>query len=403
MPTYRIDLAYDGSGFHGYARQPGVRTVQGELEEALFRLTGPVDTFVAGRTDRGVHASGQVVSFSVAEAVDPARVQQSLNRQLGPEIAVLGCSETSADFHARFSATSRRYEYRIVNRVAPDPFRAGTSWHIAEPLDVAAMNRAAACFVGEHDFAAFCRKAKGRSTVRRVLRAGWERRSDVVAFEVEASAFCHQMVRSLVALCVAVGRGRVAAAEVPDILRSADRNAAEGAAPPNGLTLVAVGYANRTRRGIPPGLPPSIEGDDNAPMTLAEAAQRWAETWQRAWEALDSESIVALYGVDALLSTEPFREPYQGRAGVRSYVARVFGEEENPQVHVGVPIVDGERAAVTWWASLGESGTDVSLAGTSVLRFDADGLVAEQWDSFNLARGRRRPPSNWGPFAVPIP
>lgn len=242
VPTYRIDVAYDGSRFHGYARQPGVRTIQGELEAALYRLTGPVDTFVAGRTDRGVHASGQVISFRVPVAADPIRIQQSLNRQLGPEIAILGCFEAPEGFHARFSATSRRYSYRILNRGAPDPFLAATSWHVSDPLDVGAMNRAAACFVGEHDFAAFCRKAEGASTVRRVHHARWQRRGDVAAFDVEASAFCHQMVRSLVALCVAVGKGRVDPADVPAIMESANRNTAQGAAPPHGLTLVEVRY-----------------------------------------------------------------------------------------------------------------------------------------------------------------
>lgn len=242
MPTYRLDIAYDGSGFYGYARQPGVRTVQGDLEEALFRMTGPVETVVAGRTDRGVHAAGQVVSFGIAEAIDPDGVQRSLNRQLGPEIAVLTLSEAAGDFDARFSATSRVYRYRVLNREAPDPFLAATSWHVPHRLNVEAMSAAASDFVGEHDFAAFCRKAEGRSTVRRVLGAEWFRRGDVVDFDIEGSSFCHQMVRSLVALCVAVSRGQVEMAEVPAIIASGDRNAAKGAAPRHGLTLVEVRY-----------------------------------------------------------------------------------------------------------------------------------------------------------------
>ena len=247
MPTYRLDIAYNGSGFHGYARQPGVRTVQGDLEEALFRVTGPVDTVVAGRTDRGVHASGQVVSFRVDEAIEPDEVQRSLNRQLGPEIAVLALSEAAVDFDARFNATSRVYRYRVLNGQAPDPFLAATSWHVPHRLTVEAMSAAASGFVGEHDFAAFCRKADGRSTVRRVLGADWFRRGDLVEFDIEGSAFCHQMVRSLVALCVAVGRGRVDAAEVPAIIESGDRNSARGAAPPQGLTLVEVRYLDVER------------------------------------------------------------------------------------------------------------------------------------------------------------
>lgn len=134
-------------------------------------------------------------------------------------------------------------------------------------------------------------------------------------------------------------------------------------------------------------------------MDLRTAAQRWADTWQRGWQALEAEPILALYADDALLSTAPFREPYLGRDGIRSYVERVFGEEEDPSVWVGAPIVDGDRAAISWWASLREEGADATLAGTSVLRFDADGLVVEQWDTWNAADERREPPKNWSPFA----
>ena len=137
-------------------------------------------------------------------------------------------------------------------------------------------------------------------------------------------------------------------------------------------------------------------------MRTAERAARWAATWKRAWEALDADTIVGLYAPDALLSTEPFREPYVGRDGVRAYVGRVFGEEEDPQVHVGAPIVEGVRAAVPWWGSLREDGVDTTLAGVSILRFDDAGLVTEQWDAWNVVRERRPPPEAWGPFAAPI-
>jgi hypothetical protein len=133
-------------------------------------------------------------------------------------------------------------------------------------------------------------------------------------------------------------------------------------------------------------------------MNAEEAARRWAETWKAGWERLDPERIIALYDADALLSTEPFREPYVGQDGVRDYVARVFGEEDDPHVDVGAPIVDRDRAAVSWWASLREDGADTTLAGTSVLRFNAEGLVVEQWDAWNVVRQRRNPPDDWGPF-----
>lgn len=129
----------------------------------------------------------------------------------------------------------------------------------------------------------------------------------------------------------------------------------------------------------------------------ADAARRWAAAWKQGWEALDPEPILAQYAAGALLSTEPFRQPYRGLDGVRAYVSRVLGEEEAPRVWMGEPIIDGDRASVSWWASLREDGADATLAGTSVLRFDADGLVIEQWDAWSRADGRREPPG-WSPF-----
>jgi len=241
--TYRIDFAYDGSGFHGYARQPNVRTVQGELEDALFKLTGEVETTVAGRTDKGVHAAAQVVSFESGDPLDCARVLRSLNLQLAPEIAVRSVAQAADAFSARFSATGRAYTYLVLNRETPDPFLAKTSWHYETPLDVAVMNTGMAALIGEHDFAAFCRKARDRSTVRRLDSAEWsDRGAGLLAFDVAASSFCHQMVRSLVALSVEIGRGRVAPSAVPGILQSGDRQSAKGAAPAHGLTLVRVTY-----------------------------------------------------------------------------------------------------------------------------------------------------------------
>ena len=134
-------------------------------------------------------------------------------------------------------------------------------------------------------------------------------------------------------------------------------------------------------------------------MSPAEAAAAWADAWHRGWEALDPEPIIARYASDALLSTEPFREPYRGIDGVRAYVTGVLGEEEAPRVWMSLPIVEGDRAAISWWASLREEGVETTLAGTSVLRFDADGLVVEQWDAWNQHAGRRDPPEAWGPFA----
>jgi ketosteroid isomerase-like protein len=128
----------------------------------------------------------------------------------------------------------------------------------------------------------------------------------------------------------------------------------------------------------------------------SEAARRWAEVWKSAWEAKDTEAIVALYHPDVVFSTQPFRNPYLRRPGVREYVSQAFAEEESPRVWVGEPIVDGDRASIEWWAALTENRIEITLAGTSVLRFDADGLVVEQRDAWNQADGRREPPDGWG-------
>ena len=242
MPTYRMDLAYDGTDFHGYARQDNVRTVQGDLETALFRRTGEIKTVVAGRTDRGVHASDQVVSFSVDEPLDVDALQRSLNRQLAPEVAVYSIVEVPNDFHARFSATGRRYRYRIWNAPVLDPLAARTAWHVTDPLDVPAMDLAVGDLVGVHDFASFCRRHQGRSTMRELREATWERSGDVVELSIAANAFCHQMVRSIVAISVEVGTGAFEPSDVREILETRDRAVAKGCAPPWGLTLTAVEY-----------------------------------------------------------------------------------------------------------------------------------------------------------------
>ena len=242
MPTYRLDLAYDGTDFHGYARQSNVRTVQRELEEALVHHIGLMETFVAGRTDAGVHASAQVISFTAPRELDVDQVMRSLNSQLADEIAVTGLRRVDDDFHARFSAVTRAYRYQIVNRPVHDPLRARSSWHVKAPLDLDAMNEGSVLLVGEHDFASFCRKTEDASTVREILWAGWRATGDATEFSIAANSFCHQMVRSIVAVLVEVGRSRLAPSEVKAILVAGDRNAARGAAPPQGLTLVGVSY-----------------------------------------------------------------------------------------------------------------------------------------------------------------
>lgn len=243
MPTLRLDLAYDGSGFRGYARQDGLATVQGALESALQTVLGTtVETAVAGRTDAGVHARGQVVSVEVDEPVEPERLARSLNGIVGPEIAVMKVTVVEPGFNARFSARWRRYRYSLAIGTAPDPLTRGFEWHVGPGLDQPAMERAAVSFAGEHDFSSFCRSVEGRSNVRLVEKATWESTSDRLHFWIEANAFCHQMVRSLVGLCYDVGRGFTPVDTVPGIIEARDRSGVATVAPPHGLTLWEVGY-----------------------------------------------------------------------------------------------------------------------------------------------------------------
>ncbi len=243
MYTYRLDLSYDGRGFHGYARQRDVRTVQGDLEAALVRILEPVTTEVAGRTDAGVHARHQVVSFETELKVDGDRLARSLTALLGPELVVYRCQPAPTGFSARFDALRRTYRYRILNRPFPDPLRRNIVWHVKAPLNVAAMNRAVQFLEGEHDFASFCRRAEGRSTIRTVVSAEWSvRPRGVVRLEIAGKAFCHQMVRSITAYCVEVGKGRLHPDDTPKVIAARNRNAARGAAPPHGLVLWRVDY-----------------------------------------------------------------------------------------------------------------------------------------------------------------
>lgn len=265
----RATVAYDGSSFFGFAAQPGLRTVAGVLGGAIERaLRVPVTITGAGRTDRGVHAWGQVISFDAPSVgLDVRRLQRSVNRMLAPAVVMREIAETSDDFDARFSAVSRRYRYTVLNRPLPDPFLASTSWHVAEPLDVAALRLASDPLLGEHDFSSFCRRPKGGrddgvSLVRRVTDTSWLVLDDgILRFEIEASAFCHQMVRSIVGTLVEMGRagnrragGRgPRAGEMLAIVRACDRAAAGPVAPPHGLCLWQVGYraseANRASGG----------------------------------------------------------------------------------------------------------------------------------------------------------
>ncbi len=251
---YRLDLSYDGTGFRGFARQPTVRTVQGELEKALaVALREEVITTCAGRTDAGVHARRQVVSMSLTRPIDDrSAVVRSLNRLLPADLAVNGLGPVPHGWSARFSALRRTYRYRVRTHPVRDPLTRHLVWHLGRTLDLPAMNEAAAHLVGEHDFASFCRASPGRSTRREVLRASWTECSPAeLRFEITASAFCHQMVRSLVGWCVEVGLRRRSASETPGVLAARSRQAAGRVAPPGGLILWEVGYEPRSPVGEP--------------------------------------------------------------------------------------------------------------------------------------------------------
>lgn len=247
--TVRMTVAYDGSSFHGFAENPGVETVQGALRTAVERVVRqPIALYGAGRTDAGVHAWGQVVSATIPAGVDLDDLARRVNKLCGPRLAVREISVAPEGFHARFSATSRTYRYHVWNDPAPHPLMAGQSWHIARPLRLWAMQAAGDPLIGEHDFTSFCRRPDGDragevSLVRRLRSISWSAvDAPLLRCEITATAFCHQMVRSLVGTMVEVGLGRRTPAEVGAILRARDRSAAPTVAPPHGLVLWAVGY-----------------------------------------------------------------------------------------------------------------------------------------------------------------
>ncbi len=215
--------------------------VAGALERHLRHT---VELTCAGRTDAGVHAWGQVVTFDARVDADPATLQRSLNRALRPAVVVRSACEVPPTFDARRSATGRRYRYSIRNHPVADPFTAGTAWHVPGPLDLAAMRLGCDALLGEHDFSSFCRRpAQEVSLVRVVRNASWfDLGEGMLRFEIEASSFCHQMVRSVVGTLVEVGTGRRRAGDMMGIIRAGRRSAAGGMAPAHGLCLWAVSY-----------------------------------------------------------------------------------------------------------------------------------------------------------------
>ena len=253
----RLDLAYDGTAFHGWATQPGLRTVQGDVERALGTVlrVPAVPVTCAGRTDTGVHARGQVVHLDVERDVLTAAAGRSdlppaeslvrrLNGVLDDDVRVHRAREVPAAFDARFGALWRRYCYRIADEPAlVDPLTRGAVLTWPRPLDLDAMNGAAVRLLGEHDFAAFCRKREGATTIRTLLDLRWDRDpAGLAVAAVRADAFCHSMVRALVGCLVAVGEGRRTSAWAGEVLAARVRDPGVTVMPAHALTLEEVAY-----------------------------------------------------------------------------------------------------------------------------------------------------------------
>jgi tRNA pseudouridine38-40 synthase len=246
MKNFRLTIEYDGTAYQGWQRQGPAPTIQAEIEKAIRTITRmpAVVLHGAGRTDAGVHALGQVASFHAETRLGPEALGKGLNGLLPPDIAVLDCRTAADDFHARYHARSKIYRYRIVNRPVRPAIGRAHAWFIHRPLDLAAMERAAACLVGTRDFKAFENAGSPRKhTVRTVAAAGWRTHAPGEAvFTIEADGFLRGMVRNIVGTLAAVGLGRIDADEVAGILASRDRRRAGATAPPQGLFLVEVRY-----------------------------------------------------------------------------------------------------------------------------------------------------------------
>jgi tRNA pseudouridine38-40 synthase len=251
MPqNLKITLAYDGADFRGWQVQPGQPTIQGTLAQAIGRVTGEnVLPQGAGRTDAGVHALGQVASCAIESVIPAANLKKALNDVLPAAIRIFSVAEVAHDFHARHSAVSKTYQYRVLRGEICPPHLARYVHHYPLPLDEAAMQRAAKFVIGEHDFTSFASSDPGKdreeqefSNVRRILQSRWEQQQDELVYAVEGNGFLHHMVRNLVGTFLLAGKGTLLEADVRRILELRDRSAAGATAPASGLWMVEVKY-----------------------------------------------------------------------------------------------------------------------------------------------------------------
>ncbi len=244
MARYKIVLAYDGTDFKGMQRQARGRTVQSVLEEALRTLGWQQPSLLhAGRTDAGVHATGQVAAFDLAWRHTPAELQRALNALLPPDVAVQHVAESPPGFHPRYDALARRYTYRLFCQPHRNPLRERHAWRVWPPPDLKAMQRASRQLLGSHDFASFGRpQKKGGPTVREVYRAEWVQNEDALAFTFEANAFLYHMVRHTVAHLVAIGHGQAGWQSIRSLLKDPQPGGVQDLAPANGLELTEVRY-----------------------------------------------------------------------------------------------------------------------------------------------------------------
>ncbi len=249
MPRWKLTIEYDGRPFVGWQRQDNGPSVQAAVEQAILKLTGEHVTIgAAGRTDAGVHATGQVAHADITKPFEPFRMQEALNAHLRPHpVSILAADPADDAFHARFDATARHYLFRIINRRSPLTFDAGLAWQVAAPLDADAMHTAAQCLTGHHDFTTFrAAECQARSPMKTLDVFRVSRNGDSIEVRASARSFLHHQVRSMVGSLKLVGAGKWQPADLRKALEARDRKACGPVAPPDGLYLTRVDYAARS-------------------------------------------------------------------------------------------------------------------------------------------------------------